>query len=207
MNSREEKLKRLEEKIEPLINKAVYIDKELYKLSHYSNIYLYVDKYAKDDELFIDDNICFLTCDNFKRFTHYKNEIIKLKQPIKIKISSLKNGYCIINEENINDIYFINNTKHYNYNDSNFKNNKPLLKLEHTIKNFIYSMYKGPISNKTNIYYLKFREQELKKHFIYVGTLNKLQKEVLDKLTEDEPAYRLNFYDAYLKLYDEYINL
>ena len=68
-------------------------------------------------------------------------------------------------------------------------------------------MYKGPISNKTNIYYLKFREQELKKHFIYVGTLNKLQKEVLDKLTEDEPAYRLNFYDAYLKLYHEYINL
>ena len=54
-----------------------------------------------------------------------------------------------------------------------------------------------------NIYYLNYRKIEIEKHFkdkIYII----YKKELLDELTVEEPSFKMNFYDAYLKLYDEY---
>ena len=206
MNKNDRKLIRLENEIQPLINKVVYYNGQLYKILHYSNIYVYVNEYLNDDELTIDNTILFMTFENYMKYRHFQTTLIKLKKPIKLKISSFY-GYTEVNEEDIDNIYFIDNEKHNNYNDSYFKNNKPMVKFKHAIKNLVYMMFYGPMSNKTEEYYLKFRISNLKKHFSFFGGIDNSKKDMIDKLTEETPSYKINFYDSYLILYEEYKNI
>ena len=85
MNNNDRKVIRLENKIQPLTNKVIYYNGQLYKKLHYSNIYVYVNEYLKDDELTIDNTLLFMTFDNYMNNRHFQITLIKLKKPIKLK--------------------------------------------------------------------------------------------------------------------------
>ena len=83
MNKNDRKLIRLENEIQPLINKVVYYNGQLYKILHYSNIYVYVNEYLNDDELTIDNTILFMTFENYMKYRHFQTTLIKLKKAYK----------------------------------------------------------------------------------------------------------------------------
>ena len=202
MNSKELKLIKLEKELDPLINKIRYFEGDLFKLTHYSNIYIYGIQYEQDDELIINTDVLFLFYGTYSIYRHFNNNFKKVvnKNKFKIKFSSFV-CYNII-DENINDVYFIDNKKYDNYYSSTFYSNQDDIKIKQRYINFFYALFFGPMST-SNEYYLNYRKNEIEKHFKdNINIIDK--KELLDELTVEEPLFKMNFYDAYLKLHDEY---
>lgn len=205
LSKKEYRQNKIKEEIEPLINKTVYYNGNLYKISHYNNIYIYVNEYEQDDELILNTDIIFMFYGTSQTYRHFNDKLIKQVKPNKIKISVFY-GYIICNYENIKNYYYIDNKQYDNYYDSNFYNNKQFIKLLNTVDKFFYSLLYSPLRDINNSYYKPYRDTELIKHFTTTFKTLILKEDdkikIFNKLNEKYTLY--NLYDVYNELYEEY---
>ena len=175
------------------------------KIIKVNSIYIYAKQLNCDNELTIDNNIVFLSYNyGNTSYKHYKNDISD--ETIRIKISDF-NLYKIINDSDINDIYFIDNEIKNNYYDSYFYKNKNFIIMKNRIFKLIYSMSYGPMSNTNNDYYLKFRHDLLNDYFRNIKLDEVDIKKACDELQIKYTNYTDNFYTIYNNLFIEYKNL
>ena len=204
--NREQKLKRLELENEQLSDKNVFFDGKLYKISYYSMINIYADEYVLDDELILNTDMTLLSYGSFKTYRHFSSEFKDDMKPTRINYNSFC-GYTVINED-INNIYFIDNIKYNNYYESEFYDEKPMIKLKNEFYKLIYNMVYGPLSLINNEYNKKIRIEQLKKHFLNYTYVLKIPEYILrnifNKMKDEYTSLNINFYDEYFKLYDEY---
>ena len=130
MNKKEQKLNMILE-LSSLINSTISFDNHLLKLTKINSIYIYANPYICNNDLILDNNIIFLSYNS--KQTNYKHYINVISNKIiKIKISCFYN-YKIINTEELNNIYFINNELENNYYDSYFFKDKNYIVIQNGI--------------------------------------------------------------------------
>ena len=115
----------------------------LYKVINDNDIILSLRNLKQDDEIKINMNIAYVSYTNILNYTHFTSEISKKKPVKKINKFEQMDNITIIND--INDVYLIyyeecKKTKLlYDYNTSDFKNNKDQLRNN----SFLYSTIWG----------------------------------------------------------------
>ena len=180
-------------------------DRILIKITKINSIYIYGNLFKCTDELILDNNIIFLSYHySNTTYKHYKNDISD--ETIRIKISDFI-LYKIINDTDLNDIYFINDEITYNYHDSNFYKNKNYIIMKNRIFKLLYSMSYGPMSNIDNSYYLKYRKDMLNDYFRNIKLDEVDIKKICDELNIQYTNYTDNFYTIYNNLFNEYKTL
>jgi len=201
MNKKEQKLNMILE-LSSLINSTILFDNNLLKIIKINSIYICTNPYICDNDLILDNNIIFLSYNSKQtNYRHYTNVISN--KIIKIKISCFYN-YKIINTEELNNIYFIDNDLQNNYYNSYFFKDKNYIIIQNGIFKIIYCMCYGPMSNLSNEYYLKYRIEILNNYFNYIK-LDELDiKKMCDELQIKYVNYTDNFYDLFNDLFNEY---
>ena len=201
MDKKEAKLNKLLE-LSHLINKTVFFENEMYKILKVNTVYIYGYNYELDNELSINNNIVFLSAnDKPTIYKHYTNNILFGITKIKLSIFY---DFKIIDIDKLSDIYFIDNTIHTDYYNSKFYTDKNYLTINNDIFKLLYSMYHGPMFNKSNTYYFDFRKQILIEYFNNTKLNEEQIKITCDELQNKYENYRTNFYDDYQNLYNEY---
>lgn len=199
------------ELVNNLLNKVFFYDNNLYKVDKVNTRNIYAYKYYINDKLKLDTSILFYSIGNNVIYVNFLNKIEKTKTVLKLK-DLLTCNYIILNEEqnnNIENIYFVSNTKNNiklkeNYENSLFYNDKSLLKQEFFIKYFIHSMNTPHFeANRNKEYYNNIYNEEMQKLKKYIYDNNLLDKieSICNNTSEEDiiDKYNTNFYDEFKK--------
>ena len=158
MSKNIEKFQIIQNKMDELIDKVVFIDGSLVKIKNYSLLKLYGEEYKCDNEYKLKNDI--YTHGDYTIYKHFTNEVINKKFTM---LNSEFYGYTVVNINKIDNIYFIDRDKKNGYHKSNFKNNK--LEFVQDVESFIYSLVNG-LLNKIHIpHYYELRKKELHRFF------------------------------------------
>ena len=202
------------ELVNNLLNKVIFYDNTLYKISSVNTRNIYCNRYFFNSVMVFDTSLIFysigksITYINFTNKKESKTTILKLKDIIDNKYIILHKNY-FDDDETIKNIYFVNDSERYiilkeNYKESLFYKDPILLRNEFTIKYFINSM-NSPFFKTNDAYYNKIYNEKLTNFIEYIHK-NKLNendiKNILMNTSENDIIYNrnINFYDEFLKL-------
>ena len=209
MSKMQLKYQELENKIGHLVGKDVYCDGFCFKITHFTNLFVWGIQYKCDNEYKLDTDITFYSCGTSETYRHFVKDSINNK--FKMKVSSFY-SYTIVDD--FENTYFIDSKKQDYYVTSYFKNNVPILNYIQKVKALVYSMTYGQMSRLDQQYYYNYRVELIKRHFgKYEFIIIDLYNETLEKDTDglDDELKKvfeeLKIYDDYIKLYEEYLVL
>jgi hypothetical protein len=199
MSKNIEKFQIIQNKMDELIDKVVFIDGSLIKIKNYSLLKLYGYEYKCDNEYKLKNDL--YTQGDYKIYKHFTNEVVNKKFKM---LNSDFYGFTVVSINSIDNIYFIDRDKKCGYNTSNFKNNK--LEFVQDIESFIYSMFHR-VLNKIHIpQYYELRKQTIRK-FFNKSYFNKYKEEIKKLISLDNYILFLKLYIEYKKLFHNGANV
>jgi hypothetical protein len=183
------------------------------KIQKYNTIYFYAYLYDIQIEESFNEDVVFYTIGEATQYKVFKN--ILNKNPIKFKISQFYRYKILENDIDIENIYFKNYISkgdiidviiNYDYKTSLLYTNINLFKQKENIR-YILNNLSNYQFIRTDIelceYYKNIKNELILKYIPLIKNIDNI-KMLCDEITIEYHKYNINYYEVYLKNYNEY---